>query len=294
MAADNSEQIAEWNGVLGQKWVSMQREIDRIVVPFGYAALDVAAPKSGERVIDVGCGCGDTSIQIARKVGTSGSVLGVDVSQPMLEVARSRAALAKHPHLEFRDGDASAAALPVDQDLLFSRFGVMFFGQPSAAFGHLRHSLRPGGRCVFACWRAPRDNPWTMVPLSAARKAMGVTPQPADPNAPGPFAFADEERLRGILVEAGFDAIDVQRFDASLNVGATPRAAAETAAQVGPVSRFVREVGAEHLPVIVDAVEQALVPFAAPDGRVILSGSTWIVSASNPASAGDARPARRG
>jgi SAM-dependent methyltransferase len=201
----------------------------------------------------------------------------------MLEVARSRGALANHAHLAFRGGDASAARLPDNQDLLFSRFGVMFFGQPSAAFDHLRNSLRKGGRCVFVCWRAARDNPWTMVPLSAARKAMGVTPPPADPNAPGPFAFADEERLRGILTDAGFDAIDLQRFDASLAVGATPRAAAEIAAQVGPVSRFVREVGAEHLPVIVDAVEEALVPFAAPDGRVTLSGSTWIVSARNPA-----------
>jgi SAM-dependent methyltransferase len=200
----------------------------------------------------------------------------------MLEVARSRGALANHPHLSFRDGDASAADLPLDQDLLFSRFGVMFFSQPSAAFGHLRKSLRTGGRCVFVCWRAPRDNPWTMVPLSAARKAMGVTPPPADPNAPGPFAFADEERLRGILANAGFATIHMRRFDAPLTVGATPRAAAESAAKVGPVSRFVRETGAEHVPVIVDAVEKALVPFAAADGRVTLSGSTWIVSASNP------------
>ena len=283
MSADNCEQIAEWNGVMGQRWVTMQREIDRIVVPFGDAAMRTAAPQRGERVIDVGCGCGDTSIEIARRVGPAGAVLGIDVSQPMLAVARARGALANHSHLQFRDGDASAAELPRNQDLLFSRFGVMFFGQPSAAFGHLRHSLRTGGRCVFVCWRAPRDNPWTMVPLSAARKAMGVTPPPADPNAPGPFAFADEERLRGILTDAGFHNIDAQRFDSSLTSGATPRAAAEFAAQVGPVSRFVREVGVEHLPVIVDAVEQALVPFAAPDGQVTLSGSTWIVSASNPA-----------
>jgi SAM-dependent methyltransferase len=282
MSVDNSDQIAEWNGVLGQTWVAMQREIDRIVVPFGDAAIEAAAPQPGERVIDIGCGCGDTSIEIARRVGKAGALLGVDVSQPMLEVARSRAALANCPHLVFRDSDASAAALPLDQHLLFSRFGVMFFSQPSAAFGHLRKSLRTGGRCVFVCWRAPRDNPWTMVPLSAARKAMGVTPPPADPNAPGPFAFADEERLRGILANAGFATIHMRRFDAPLTVGATPRAAAESAAKVGPVSRFVRETGAEHLPIIVDAVEQALMPYAAPDGRVILSGSTWIVSASNP------------
>ena len=282
MPPDNSEQIAEWNGALGQRWVTMQREIDRIVMPFGDAALKAAAPQPGERVIDVGCGCGDTSIEIARIVGETGAVLGIDVSQPMLEVARSSGALANCVHLAFRDGDASEAELPANTDLLFSRFGVMFFSQPSQAFKHLRNALRPDGRCVFVCWRAPRDNAWAMTPLSAARAAMGVTPTPADPNAPGPFAFADEERLRAILSGAGFGAIDVQRFDAALSLGATPRSAAEGAVQIGPVSRFVREVGVEHLPIILDAVERTLAPLAAPDGHVRLNGSTWIVSATNP------------
>src|SRR5438552_11092714 len=127
MAADNSEQIAEWNGALGQRWVEMQRDIDRIVMPFGDAALKAAVPQPGERVIDIGCGCGDTSIEIARLVGAGGSVLGVDVSQQMLEVARTHGALANCAHLAFRVGDASEAELPANIDLLFSRFGVMFF-----------------------------------------------------------------------------------------------------------------------------------------------------------------------
>ena len=283
MPADNSEQIAEWNGALGERWVAKRQEINRLVVPFGDAALKAAAPQPGERAIDIGCGCGDTAIEIARLVGPAGSVLGIDVSQPMLEVARSRGALADCAHLAFRDGDASEAALPANIDLLFSRFGVMFFSHPSEAFSHLRKSLRRGGRCVFVCWRTPRDNAWAMTPLSAARTAMGVTPAPADPNAPGPFAFADEERLRAILSGAGFRAIDVQRFDAALSLGATPRSAAEGAVQIGPVSRFVRELGVEHLPTILDAVERALAPLAAPDGHVSLNGSTWIVSATNRA-----------
>jgi SAM-dependent methyltransferase len=282
MPADNSEQIAEWNGALGQRWVAMRQEIDAFVVPFGDAALEVAAPQPGERVIDVGCGCGDTSIELARMVGAAGAVLGIDVSQPMLAVARSRGALANGAHLDFRDGDASEAALPANTDLLFSRFGVMFFSQPTPAFSHMRKSLRAGGRCVFVCWRTPRDNPWAMTPLSAARAAMGVTPAAADPNAPGPFAFADEERLRAILSGAGFGAIDVQRFDTAISLGTTPRAAADRAMQIGPVSRLVRESGAEHLPIILDAVERALAPLAAPDGHVSLNGSTWIISAKNP------------
>ena len=279
--SDNADQIAEWNGVQGQRWVAMQRELDRITLPFGDAALKAAAPRPGERVVDIGCGCGDTSIAIARIVGESGAVVGVDVSRPMLEVARVEGVRAGYAHLHFREGDASVAELPANTDLLFSRFGIMFFSQPAQAFSHMRTSLRTRGRCVFVCWRAPRDNPWAMTPLSAARAAMGITPAPADPDAPGPFAFADETRVRSILADAGFDAIDVQRFDAAVTLGATPRAAAEFVAQVGPVARLVREVGAAHLPVIQGAVERALAPLAAPDGRVSLTGSTWIVSAAN-------------
>ena len=281
MPTDNSEQIAEWNGTLGQRWVTMQQEFDRIVVPFGHAALNAAAPQSGERVIDIGCGCGETSIELARIVGAAGTVLGIDVSRPMLEVARSRGASANGANLAFRECDASEAELPANIDLLFSRFGVMFFSEPFAAFSHLRKSLRKAGRCVFVCWRTPRDNTWAMTPLSAARAAMGITPAPADPHAPGPFAFADDDRVRAILSAAGFGAIDVQRLDAAIYVGATPRSAAENAVQIGPVARLVREVGSEHLPVITDAVERALAPLAAPNGHVSLKGSTWIVSATN-------------
>ncbi|MES2089931.1 MAG: class I SAM-dependent methyltransferase [Pseudomonadota bacterium] len=268
MSTQNAEQIAEWNGALGQRWAELQQEIDGIVVPFGEAALKLAAPQMGERVIDVGCGCGDTSIELARRVGDAGRVLGVDVSQPMLEVARARAGLQGRPNLVFRQADASEADLPSGTDLLFSRFGVMFFGQPVAALRHLRASMRSGGRCVFVCWRAPRDNPWAMTPLVAARNVMGLTPAPTDPNAPGPFAFADDERLRAILSDAGFEKIDVTRFDAPVFLGATPRAAAENAVRVGPTSRLVREVGIENLPTIIDAIERTFTALAAPDGQV--------------------------
>lgn len=279
MSANNAEQIAEWNGALGLRWATMRQEIDRVVVPFGDAALKVASPQSGERAIDIGCGCGDTSIELARLVGATGEILGIDVSKPMLEVARSRGTRANCANLAFLEADASSAELPQNIDLLFSRFGVMFFSEPAEAFTHLRKSLRKGGRCVFVCWRTPRDNAWAMTPLSAARAAMGITAAPTDPNAPGPFAFADDARVRAILSTAGFAEIDVQRFDAALPLGATPREAAENVVQIGPVSRLVREVGAEHLPVILNAVERALVPLAPSNGHVSLSGSAWIMSA---------------
>ena len=283
MAPDNSDQISEWNGAVGQQWARLQRDLDGMVTPFGDAALKRAAPRPGERVIDIGCGCGDTSIRLAGMVGRQGSVLGVDVSQPMLEVARVRAAQLACPQLVFREADAAHADLPGGNDLLYSRFGVMFFSQPVPAFAHMRQSLRAGGRCVFVCWRTPRDNPWAMTPLLAARKAMNVTPPPADPLAPGPFAFADEARLRGILADAGFGAIELARFDVAVSLGATPRAAAEGSVRIGPAARFAREMGPDRLPAILDAIERSLAPLAGADGQVSVNGSTWVVSASNPA-----------
>ena len=278
----NADQIAEWNGVLGQRWAAQQREIDAIVGPFGAAALQAAAAQPGERVVDIGCGCGDTTFALAQVVGAQGSALGVDISQPMLAVARARAAEAKLPQLAFAEADASAADLPADCDLLFSRFGVMFFDEPAAALARLRRALRTGGRCVFVCWRAPRDNPWAMAPLMAARQALGINPPPADPLMPGPFAFADEQRLRSLMAEAGFAAVDVQRFDAPAASGASAREAAQNSLQIGPVSRLAREVGPAHTDMLVDAIERALAPLAAADGSIALAGSTWVVTALNP------------
>jgi SAM-dependent methyltransferase len=278
----NAAQIAEWNGVQGERWAAMRQETDGIVLPFGDAALIAAGPKPGQRVIDVGCGCGDTTFELARRVGAGGSVLGVDISRPMLDVAREQAALARLPQLAFRECDASEAALPDANDLLYSRFGVMFFGDPVAAFAHMRRALRQGGRCVFVCWRTPRDNPWMMAPLSAARAALGITPPPADPSAPGPFAFADDGRVRGILADAGYGEIDIRRFDARVSVGQTMGAAVDMATRIGPTARLLREVGAEHLPTIAAAISSAIEPFVASDGSVRIPGSTWIVSSRNP------------
>lgn len=282
MPNDNAEQIAEWNGAMGQRWAESQRETDAVVAAFGQAALQRAAAQPGERVIDIGCGCGDTAVELARRVGTGGRVLGVDVSRPMLEVARARAAAAGLRQLDFAEADASVAALPAGNDLLYSRFGVMFFADPVAAFVHLRAALRPGGRLVFVCWRAPRDNPWAMAPLVAARKALGITPPPADPLAPGPFAFANGERTRAILADAGFAGVELQRVDAPIRIGATPREAAEAAVRLGPTARLVREAGAEHLPAILQGIERELASHAAADGQVSLGGATWLVSAARP------------
>lgn len=281
-SASNAEQIADWNGDQGQRWVDQQALLDRMIEPFGQAALQAAAPRPGESVLDIGCGCGSTSLALARAVGPQGRVLGVDISRPMLDAARRLAAAQPELKLGFIEADASVARLPAGQDLLYSRFGLMFFAEPAPALRHLRAALRPGGRCAFVCWRAPRDNPWAMTPLVAARKALGVDPPPADPWIPGPFAFADEQRLRGLLAEAGFADVQLQRTDAPIRLGASARDAAPASLQLGPAARLAREAGPAHTATLVAAIERALAPLAAADGSVALGGSTWVVSATNP------------
>ncbi|MDP3737042.1 MAG: methyltransferase domain-containing protein [Hyphomonadaceae bacterium] len=283
MAADNSEQIADWNGPLGKRWVEFQDEFDRFTQPFGEAALKAAAARPGEQVIDVGCGCGGSTLELARQVAPGGKVNGIDVSQPMLELARRRAAAAKLSNVTFAETDASNGRLPMEQDLLFSRFGVMFFAAPVPAFEHLRRSLKDrslknGGRMAFVCWRAPRENPWAMLPLLAAREALGVVQPKSDPHAPGPFAFADQTRVRAILLEANFRDVDAEPFDAAIRLGSDLKSAAETAVRTGPVSRFMREHGAGHEAKVLEAVSRAIEPLAGKDG-FSLTGATWIVTA---------------
>jgi SAM-dependent methyltransferase len=209
-------------------------------------------------------------------------VLGVDISQPMLEAARQAAAEGGAPNVDFVEADAATSTLPAGQDLLYSRFGLMFFDAPAAALRHLRGALRPGGRCAFVCWREPRDNAWAMTPLLAVRRALGVTPPPADPFAPGPFAFADDGRLRALLAEAGFAEITLRRVDAAVRIGPSAAAAARHSLQLGPASRLARTAAPQQQPMLAAAIEAALAPLAAADGSIALPGSTWVVSAANP------------
>jgi ubiquinone/menaquinone biosynthesis C-methylase UbiE len=275
----NAAQVAEWNGALGERWAELQHYIDGLLRPFGEAALHLAEPKSGEHVLDVGCGCGDTTLELARAVGNEGGVLGLDISSPMLEVANRRALDAGLAQLSFRDADASQAELPGAQDLVFSRFGVMFFEAPVAAFAHLRGALREGGRLTFCCWQHPRENPWAMLPLAAARAALKIEAPPFDPLAPGPFAFAEAERLEKILRDAGYAAVEIVSFTASMVLGDAVPDAALNAVRMGPVSRLLREQGESAVAPALAAIETALRALPRSPRGVELSGATWMVCA---------------
>ena len=276
MAGDNAKQVADWNGSVGERWAADPERTDRFTRPYGEAAIAAANVLHGEAVLDVGCGCGDTSLAVAALVGAQGRVLGVDVSAPMLAVARKRAAGLKN--VTFLQADASTAGLHGPFDALVSRFGVMFFDDPVSAFAHLRSALRPGGRFAFVCWQAAAENPWAYLPAQAARQAIGADTTQTDSHAPGPFAFGDRERLKGILRTAGFADLIVESFEAPMFLGSSPRSAAEGVTRIGPASRIALDAGPVHLPGIVQAIEAALVPHAAADGSVFLPGRTWIAT----------------
>jgi SAM-dependent methyltransferase len=277
MADANERQILEWNGAVGARWAAEQEQTDPLIRPFGEAAIAAAGPRPGERVLDVGCGCGDTSLALSQIVGPAGQVVGVDVSKPMLEVARKRGAGAAN--LTFLEADASRGALPGPFDLLYSRFGVMFFDDPTSAFARLRTSLTSAGRLAFAAWQGPHLNPWAAIPATAARQASGLPPAPSDPHAPGPFAFADVDRVKAILAAAGFGSISANTFTGAWRLGSSARSAAEAALRIGPAARVAREAGQEKLPAMIDAVAAALAPLAANDGAIVLPARIWVVTA---------------
>jgi SAM-dependent methyltransferase len=274
----NDAQVDYWNDAAGPTWVQFQAQLDRQLTPLGAEAMRVLAPAGGERILDVGCGCGDTSAQLAERVGAAGAVVGVDISAPMLTVARGRPVAAGAATPDFRQADAQSADLGrAAFDAVFSRFGVMFFADPQAAFANIRQSLRPGGRMNFVCWRPLSENPWMREPMEAARPFLPPSPPP-DPFAPGPYAFADPDRLRGILTRAGFSSVAIDPFDARIG-GADIEQTLALTFRVGPLGAALRDhPGCAD--VLGEAVRASIIPYQTTVG-VLMPAAVWIVSARN-------------
>jgi len=285
MEQSNAEQIQYWNEVAGPKWVAYNALIDAQIAPLGRRAMERADVAAGDRVIDVGCGCGETTRELARRVGPAGHVLGIDISAPMLARARESGRELGVTNAVFEQADAQTHAFPPAAfDVLFSRFGIMFFADPPAAFANLRKALRPGGRLAFVCWQALPKNPWLFVPLQAAAPHLTLPPPPA-PDAPGPFSFADAERVRGILGGAGFEEIafeDVQQKLTIGGAGSVDDAVRFLIEGVGPTSAALRDAAPEVRDRVRAAVRDALAPMVTPSG-VQAGSAAWIVTARAPA-----------
>ncbi len=274
----NAAQVDYWNAAAGTTWARFQEQLDRQIDPLGLEAMRRLAPADRERILDIGCGCGQTSMQLADRVGAAGRVVGIDVSSPMLEVARRRCVAYAANRLEFRQADAQVADLGAGIfDAAYSRFGVMFFGDPLAAFLNIRRCLKPGGRVAFVCWRPLQDNAWMQIPLQAALPYLPPL-APPDPSAPGPFAFADAERVRAILVDAGYQGVSALPFDALIGAGDLDQSL-ELTLRIGPLGAALRE-HPDRKVALSGAVRQALSMHVTARG-VLMPAAVWIVLARN-------------
>ena len=249
-ATTNEVEIERWNSAFAQKWVEFQTRLDACLASVSDELIERAALVPGERIVDVGCGAGATTVELARQVGTGGRVLAIDVSEPMLDVARKR--LAGSGQCELLLSDAQTHAFePGVFDALLSRFGVMFFDDPVAAFANMILALRPGGRVVFASWASVGKNPWFQIPRDAAIAQLGA-PEPVPPRAPGPMAFAEADYVTEILLSAGLTYVRANQVSLDLvNPGGLDQAA-ELASNLGPAARIHKEKNgtAEDLEII--------------------------------------------
>jgi ubiquinone/menaquinone biosynthesis C-methylase UbiE len=274
------DQIEYWNTEGGRSWTARQQSWDVTMKPISDAALVRAQVEPGERVIDIGCGCGATSLELARLVGREGRVLGIDVSKPMLNRAKERGA--GNPVLSFAEADATT--YPFERgatDLLFSRHGVMFFPEPERAFANLRSALKPGGRVAFSCFRSPKENALVTTILNAVVEFVPPMPK-MNPEDPGPFAFADPERVKRILSAAGFKQIALEPVDVQSDIGNGKgmEEALLNAMEIGPASRALNGATPETKAKAEAALRAALTP-AQKDGKVLLGAGLWIVTARN-------------
>jgi SAM-dependent methyltransferase len=272
----NEAQITHWREQGGPGWVSGQDRMDRQLGPLGDLVRERLAPKPGEAVVDVGCGTGQTTLQLVDAVGPNGRVVGVDVSTPMLALARERAR--GRDNVSFLEADAQTHSFaPATFDALHSRFGVMFFDDPVAAFTNLGAAMRPGGRLSFVCWRPPELNLWMSEGVRVIASLIPPPPPPS-PDAPGPYAFADSDRVRAILTSAGWSGIEIDPHDTTITVAANLDEAIVGLQEVGPTALLLREATADTRAEALDVLRAAFAPRIAGDG-LHASAAVWIVHA---------------
>jgi len=273
--ATNADQAALWNGPGGRAWVDAQAALDQLFKPFEALIGDAVRRASVRRVLDVGCGTGSTTLAAARALGAAGSAFGIDISAPMLAMARERAEREGLP-VTFVRADAQTHVFePASIDMIVSRFGVMFFEDPVRAFANLRHATRDNGALFCIAWRSPAENPFmTTAERTAAPLLPGLPPR--RPDAPGQFAFADRQRVQSILEAGGWSDVDIQPVDVTC---ALPQAALATYfTRLGPVGLALQEADEATRAKVLDALRVAFQPFVRGDDAQF-TAACWTISA---------------
>jgi SAM-dependent methyltransferase len=284
MTTPNTDQAAHWNATEASHWVTNDRAYDTMLRPLGDQMLATAAIQPGDRVLDIGCGSGNTTIAAADAAGPHGCAHGLDLSVPMIDLARRRAK-EDGVNATFEVADAQVHPLTdASFDVAVSRFGVMFFDDPVAAFTNIGRTLRPGGRLSFVCWQDLVVNDWMFVPGMAIAKHVPI-PEPGEPGAPGPFSLADPNRIEEILTAAGFENIGIQAVRAPLALGGGPtvEGTVDFLRDTTMGERFLKGASVDMIQTALTAVTTSLTPFVTPDG-VKLDGAAWIVTAQQPTS----------
>ena len=282
MSISNAEAIQAWNTVLYDKFLRFRDTLTTGFSVHGHAVLERFPPQAGSRVLDVGCGFGDTTLDIARRLGETGEVIGVDAASRFIEVARSDAAAAGVANARFKVADVQSGDLHGPYDQVFSRFGTMFFESPVAALRNLRRSLKPGGVLTMVVWRKKEENPYLdLVEKCVLELVPKVDKGDQVTCGPGPFSMSSPDVVSAQLLGAGFERPSFERFDADIRVGTTVDDAVALAMELGPAGEVLRLAGefAEAArPKVIAAVRALLATFAREDG-VYAGSSTWIVSA---------------
>lgn len=278
MTLANRDQAEHWNSSeQTDRWIAHQDQFDRMLAPFTDMILGAAALSPHDHVLDVGCGCGATTLDAARVVAR-GTSTGIDLSEPMLARARQNAARSDVANAYFKHGDAQTYRFRRVFDAVISRFGVMFFADPVAAFANLRTAVRQGGRLAFVSWQPLLANEWLTVPGAALAEHLSL-PDLGDPGAPGMFALAEPGRIRSILADSGWHDVSVTRQSIPILVGGGTLDDAVTFLRTGPIGRRVLDgADAEAQARAIDAVRSALARHADEHG-VHLNAAVWVVQA---------------
>ena len=274
----NANQAKNWRGRDGARWARHKAPHDAMLAPLTEKAFDAVRFTPGQRVLDLGCGSGTTTFEIARSIAPSGFVFGIDFSDTLLALGREQAAAEPELNIKFESSDVETHNFEVANfDVAFSRMGVMFFSNPASAFTNVHRAMTPGGRLAFVCWRKVRANTWASVTLDIARHHVEMPPRPG-PEDPGPYSFRDPERVHRILTEAGWSDVKVKELDADAYMGADLDEALANCLTMGPVANQILAAPENKRAAIVAELRSVLPEYATERG-VIMHAATWFVTA---------------